>query len=176
MGGVLRYIILFIFLVLFQCLVVNWVEFGSFSKYFSINIYIMFILVFPPAYSKYVLLIVSFLLGLSVDMFCDSPGIHASACALIAFCRPVVISSLVSNDELEKINEFNIFSLNTGKYLIYSSLLVLLFTFWLILLEQFRYFNIFLFLIKVLSSTTLTVSLILAFQFILIRNKPNGVI
>lgn len=50
--------------------------------------YVLFILLFPVNGNKNALLISSFFLGLIVDMFSNSNGIHAMACTVLAFIRP----------------------------------------------------------------------------------------
>jgi rod shape-determining protein MreD len=50
--------------------------------------YILFVLLFPVNGNKNILLISSFLLGLIIDMFSNSGGIHAMACTVLAFIRP----------------------------------------------------------------------------------------
>ncbi|NJM79278.1 MAG: rod shape-determining protein MreD [Flavobacterium sp.] len=50
--------------------------------------YLLFILLFPVNGNKYALLISSFFLGLIIDMFSNSGGIHAMASIILAFVRP----------------------------------------------------------------------------------------
>ncbi|WP_370519407.1 rod shape-determining protein MreD [Flavobacterium sp. 9AF] len=50
--------------------------------------YILFTLLFPANGNKNALLISSFLLGLTIDIFSNSGGIHAMACTVLAFVRP----------------------------------------------------------------------------------------
>lgn len=48
----------------------------------------LFILLFPVNGNKYALLTISFLMGLILDMFSNSGGIHAAACLILAYVRP----------------------------------------------------------------------------------------
>jgi hypothetical protein len=50
--------------------------------------YILFIILFPVNGNKYALLVASFLLGITMDLFCNSGGVHAAACVTLAFVRP----------------------------------------------------------------------------------------
>jgi hypothetical protein len=50
--------------------------------------YILFILLFPINGNKSILLITSFTLGLLIDLFCNSGGVHATASLCLAFIRP----------------------------------------------------------------------------------------
>lgn len=55
--------------------------------------YILFIILYPANSNRLLFLFLSFLLGLSIDLFSDSGGIHAAACVTIAYIRPVFLKS-----------------------------------------------------------------------------------
>lgn len=78
----------FIVLVLTQVLLLNHVDFLG---YINPYIYILFIIVFPFTGNKSLLIFLSFLLGIIIDFFGDSGGVHAAACVFIAFIRPVIL-------------------------------------------------------------------------------------
>ncbi|MCG2609960.1 rod shape-determining protein MreD [Flavobacterium sp. SM15] len=52
--------------------------------------YILFIILYPVNGNRAGLLAASFLLGLIMDMFCNSGGVHATACVVLAFMRPSI--------------------------------------------------------------------------------------
>ena len=74
----------FFLLVLLQVVVFNNMYlFGYINPY----PYILFIVLFPVNSHRYGLLLWSFLLGLTVDMFSDSGGIHTASCLILAYYR-----------------------------------------------------------------------------------------
>ena len=75
----------FILLLAAQVLIFNNINFLGFINPFP---YILFIILYPVNGNKYGLLAASFLLGLTMDIFCNSGGVHATACVLVAFLRP----------------------------------------------------------------------------------------
>ncbi len=79
-------IIRFILLLVAQILLFNNINFMGFVSPFP---YILFIIMYPVNGNKSLLLVCSFLLGLLIDTFVDSGGIHAAACVLLAYFRPV---------------------------------------------------------------------------------------
>ena len=85
---VLTNIIRFLGLIFLQVFLLNNINLGG---YINPYLYIIFIILFPLDGNKGLLIFLSFLLGLSVDIFEDSGGIHAAACAFIAYIRPVVL-------------------------------------------------------------------------------------
>ena len=78
----------FIALLLLQVLVLNNI---NFLGYINPYLYIIFILIFPFTGNKSLLISLSFLLGLSIDFFSDSGGVHAAASVFIAYLRPFLL-------------------------------------------------------------------------------------
>ena len=71
-------IIRFFGLIVAQVLIFNHINFtGTINPY----PYILFVLLYPVNNNRTLFIFLSFLLGLTVDMFSDSGGIHAAACA-----------------------------------------------------------------------------------------------
>lgn len=130
--------------------------------------YILFILLYPLHSNRKLLLICSFLLGLIIDIFNNSGGVHTTACLFIAFFRDsfLKISYGVSYEyHMIKITE------KISKELItYILLSVLIHHFIFYSLEIFNFEFILEILLKTVSSTVITS----IFCFILIAFlKPN---
>ncbi|TGD57361.1 rod shape-determining protein MreD [Flavobacterium humi] len=78
-------LIRFILLLAAQIVIFNNIDlFGYINPY----PYILFILLYPVNTNRARLLIASFLLGLTVDLFSNSGGVHAAACLILAYVRP----------------------------------------------------------------------------------------
>lgn len=81
-------IIRFIALVLLQVLICNQMNFlGSISPY----IYVLFILIYPVKNNRLSFILISFVLGILIDVFMDTGGAHAAASVTIAYMRPVFL-------------------------------------------------------------------------------------
>lgn len=81
-------IIRFIALVLLQVLICNQMNFlGSISPY----IYVLFILIYPVKNNRLSFILISFVLGILIDIFIDTGGAHAAASVTIAYMRPVFL-------------------------------------------------------------------------------------
>lgn len=74
----------FLFLLLLQVLVLNNI---NFLGYITPYLYISFIFLSPLKENRFSFLFLSFILGLSVDLFLDSGGIHAFSTLFIAYIR-----------------------------------------------------------------------------------------
>lgn len=75
----------FVLLLAAQVLIFNEIDFWGYVNPYP---YILFILLFPVNGNKSALLAASFFLGIVMDMFCDSGGVHAAACVVLAYVRP----------------------------------------------------------------------------------------
>ncbi|HAT64621.1 MAG TPA: rod shape-determining protein MreD [Flavobacteriaceae bacterium] len=78
----------FLVLILIQVVLLDHI---NFLGYVNPYLYIFFILMYPLTGNKSLLILLSFLLGLSIDMFSNSGGIHAGASVFIAWIRPLVL-------------------------------------------------------------------------------------
>ncbi|TDD76329.1 rod shape-determining protein MreD [Flavobacterium caseinilyticum] len=77
----------FILLLAIQIIIFNNMNFLGFISPFP---YLLFIILYPVNGNKSGLLAASFLLGLIMDMFSNSGGIHATACLVLAYFRPSI--------------------------------------------------------------------------------------
>lgn len=126
-------------------------------------IYIYALLRWPPDMSPSLVILLGFLLGFSVDVLSNTPGMNASATTLIAFLRYPTLRLFVSKDDLGSKN-IGETTLANGAYWKYVILLVLVHHTALLLLEAFSFSNGFLLLLKIPVCTLLTLVFIFAFE------------
>jgi len=81
-------IIRFFILVTIQIVVLNQINFGGWINPY---LYVLFIILYPINSNKFGFIAASFALGLLVDIFSDSGGVHATACLMLAYFRPVFL-------------------------------------------------------------------------------------
>lgn len=77
----------FIVLIALQVLVFNNIKLFGYLDPFP---YVLFIILYPVNSNKSLFILTSFLLGLTLDMFSDTGGIHAISCLILAFIRPSI--------------------------------------------------------------------------------------
>jgi len=77
----------FILLLAVQVVIFNNFNFLGYINPFP---YILFIILYPVNGNKYGLLAASFFLGLIMDLFCNSGGVHTAACLTLAYFRPSI--------------------------------------------------------------------------------------
>ncbi len=165
MGSLLKYGFMFVVLVLVQVLILNQVHFGGYINPF---IYILFIMLLPLHTPRYLLLISGFLLGLSVDVFSNSLGMHTAATVFIAFIRPFVIRS-ISNREEDR-NEYPGLKQNSFTwFLLYTIIMVFSHHFVFFYLEFFTFTHFLTTFLRVVFSSFFSVLTIVLSQFLIFR-------
>lgn len=116
-------------------------------------------------------LTIGFLSGLAVDIFCDTPGLNALSCTLLAFVRkPVLHLYLPLDDELGPVS-LGFRSLGAEVYLKYMLTMVLLYCTFVFTIEAFELFNLRLWLLRIVCSTVYTFLFIYAFASLAGRTR-----
>lgn len=134
-------------------------------------LYFLFILWLPFNISKTQLLLLGFLFGFVLDIFTKSPGLHASACTLIAYIRPFIIHLLMPKETYEtNYIEPSIISMGFLPYMIYVFILTIMHHFYLILLEWISFGDFVFFIGKLIASTGISMLLILITEMLSPRN------
>lgn len=161
----LLHIIRFIVLVLVQVTILNHINFLGFLNPY---IYIIFILLVPININKSLFLIISFFLGLTIDMFGDSGGVHAIACIIITFFRPVVLRSVFGlSYEFQTVK---LSQVGFGEQFAYVILMVLTHHIVLFSLEIFNFSHILLIAKKTLFSSVFTIMITMLVLVLFRRN------
>lgn len=155
----------FFVLILFQVSIFNHI---NFMGYVNPYVYILFIAFFPIQNNRMLFLLFSFLLGLGVDLFSDSGGIHAAAALSIAYIRPVILKFSFGSTYQNHNIKFDTEALVTK--IIYIALLSLLHHFVLFTLEVFSITKTILVLQKTLFSSIFTILLCVVLSVIFSRN------
>ncbi len=167
-SGVVKYGVQFVFLVLLQGLVLNNIHvFGVASTYF----YVLFILLLPVEYNKVVVLFLAFFLGLSVDLFSSSWGLHAFSSVFLAFLRPLLLRFLAPRDGYEFNSSPNWSTMGFGWFVTYAAIGVFIHHFTIHLVEAFRFSEVLNVFGRASASTIFT--LIIALLAQLFTYRPN---
>lgn len=156
----------FLVLVLIQVLICNHINFYG---YINPYIYILFIVLYPTQNNRTMFILLGFLLGLCVDLFSDSGGIHAASSVLIAFMRPLILRFSFGMQYENHAIKFN--NIEFGSKLIYISLLTVIHHIVLFYLEIFSISKIILVLNKTLFSTIFTILLCILITIIFSRRN-----
>jgi len=156
----------FVLLVLLQVVLLDHI---NFLGYINPYLYILFILLFPLTGNKSLLIVLSFLLGLCVDIFNDSGGIHAAASVFIAYIRPLVLK--FSFGISYEYNTIRISNVPINQRVLYITVMVLLHHLVLFSLEIFSISHILLILKSTLFSGIFSSLLLICVLVLFSRKK-----
>lgn len=159
MKNVVEFLSWFIGLVLLQVLLLNNIEIASIINPF---LYIYFIIALPIHTNRISLIFTGFFLGLVIDAFSNTWGIHAMATTLVAFLRPYIFSIVSTQEELDKVMpRFRTMGVNYVKYIV---LMVFIHHLSLFTLEAFSFQNFGVVVFKTLVSLVITILLIFTLE------------
>lgn len=162
----IKYAIMFVVLVLIQVLYLNQVQFGGFINPY---IYILFILLLPSSSPKYVVLLSAFFIGLTIDVFSNTLGIHTFATVFVAYLRPVV-TGMITNREEDRADYPGLAQNGFRWFLNYTAIMVVVHHLFLFHLEVFTFFNYLDTLYRVLLSSVFSIFVIVLSQFLIFRS------
>ena len=163
---IIKYALMFVGLILIQVLILNQVEFSGFVNPY---IYVLFILLLPLSSPRYAVLLLAFLVGITVDYFSNSLGMHSFATVFVAYLRPFVIR-LISNREEDKSDYPGLMQNNLRWFLSYITIMIVIHHTVLFYLEVFTFSNFFETLYRVFISAFFSIFVIVLSQFIIFRD------
>ena len=123
---------------------------------------------------RWLTLILALILGLTIDSFQNSMGLHAFSCILIAYFRSSIINFLLpelKNKNNKSIN-FSINEFGIQRFIIYSSIMVIIHHFSLFFLESFN-LEIFNNIIRASISSIFSIVIIILLQFLFFKTGKN---
>lgn len=128
-------IIRFFAVMLLQVLVFNYMNLFGFINPF---VYLFFILLLPFETPAWLLLVLAFFTGFSVDMFVNTGGIHAAATLAVGFARPILLRTLVSKREFETGIKPGVADLGWKWFVSYAGISILIHSFIVFYLDALR--------------------------------------
>lgn len=161
-----RNILRLIVVIVFQVLVMDNVKINGFMVPY---VYILFILLMPFETPRWIVLISGFLLGLGIDLFEHTPGMHTAATVLLAFVRPYILKLFSPRDGYESETFPRIHYYGFTWFLKYTMLMVMVHHLMLFYLEVFQLQNFLSTLLRVILSSALSASTIVLSQYFVFR-------
>ena len=133
-------------------------------------LYFLYILWLPFTINRFLLMLVAFAFGLSLDFFEHTIGIHAAACVLIAYIRPFLLSLLLPQETTElNYEEPSIKSMGWTPYALYVLVLTFIHHTYMVFLEWTSFGNFLYFIGKVTATTAISLLLIFVTEIVFFR-------
>ncbi|MCD8290131.1 MAG: rod shape-determining protein MreD [Prevotella sp.] len=126
-------------------------------------LYIYFILPFRRNYPKWIIILCGFIMGLSMDIFTNTPGVAAASSTLLAFIQPFILNLFVQKDSADDMMP-TIKVLGLRRYISYSLICVFIYCLIFYSIETFNFFNWQQWLLDIAGSTILTALLIIVIE------------
>jgi rod shape-determining protein MreD len=127
--------------------------------------YILFVILYPVNGNKPMLIISSFLLGITMDLFSNSGGVHAASCLILAYARPYLFKfSFGLSYEYQTVRINDVLTPERFSFLL---LAVIVHHFTLFILEVFQLSSLWDILLRTILGTlfTLLICIVLIYLF-----------
>lgn len=164
--GPVQIILQFFVLLVLQLLLFNNIEF---SGYINPYVYVLFFLLLPFTFSKALMLILGLVMGLVVDLFMGTPGVHTTATVFIAFIRPGVLKFIAPHDGYDPNTLPRISYMGLEWFIKYTFIIVIIHHVVLFYVEVFSFAHFFHTLLKVILSSVFSCTFIILSQFFVFR-------
>ena len=158
----LRNFLVLMALVLTQALVFSHIHLFGCA---TILLYVYFVVMFTRNYPKWAILLWSFVMGLFIDMFSNTPGMAAASLTVVGCVQPYLLELFIPREATENL-EPTMKELGVSKYLVYVSVLVFLHCLLFFTLEFFSFFNWQQWALNIAGSTVITLVFLVALEAI----------
>lgn len=161
---IVREFFLFIALVLLQVLVLNKISLFSIATSF---LYIYFVIKLPFHRNKFYVIITSFLMGIIIDVFLNTPGVNAAALTIVATLRSVLVPLFYPKNELDVLVPG--IRNNTVSFIKYTIVMILIHHTLLFFIDSLSLFSVTETIYRILSSSLLSLILVLSLDSLFFR-------
>jgi rod shape-determining protein MreD len=159
-------ILQFVVLVLLQLLLFNNIRFSGFINPY---VYVLFFILLPFDFSGTLMLLLALVMGLILDLFMGTPGVHSLATVLIAFIRPYVLNMIAPHDGYDTNTLPRVSYMGLIWFIRYAAIVIVIHHLVLFYAEVFSFAHFFFTLLKVLLSSFFTLVFIVLSQFFVFR-------
>lgn len=168
MNNTFRYIIVALFLLLFQIAVLNNIFIANGITIFA---YILLIIILPFKISRQLLLIIAFVMGFFVDAVFNTGGIHAFVTVFVAFIRPVILRSFENSYDTELSFRPGMKSMGLLNFSKFTIVMVFIHHLLIHFIEIFHFNSFFSNLLIVIINTILTSLVCIIFEALFKKEK-----
>lgn len=126
--------------------------------------YVYALIILPHGTSRWIYVVLGFCIGIVIDILSNTVGAAAAALTLVGLLTPLLLRTFAPDDKLEEEFTPSIKTMQWGGFLKLAVVVTLIHTLVFFLLETFSLFDALEILIKVGSSTALTVIFMMTFE------------
>lgn len=126
--------------------------------------YVYALIILPHGTARWIYVVLGFCIGIVIDTLSNTVGAAAAALTLVGLLTPLLLRTFAPNDKLEEEFTPSIKTMQWGGFLKLAVAVTFIHTLVFFLLETFSLFDALEILIKVGSSTALTVIFMMTFE------------
>lgn len=169
MSKTFEHIFRFVLFLVLQVFVLNQIELG-----WGIlpMVYPLMIFLLPVEMDVVILMLISFAMGIGIDILSNTFGLHTSSLLLFAYLRPWIFKSFAPREDYELNKETNYFTMGASWYIYTYGTLILFHHFWFFLFEIADLSEILYLFQKLLLSAVISFLLSVGLQIIFVQ-KPK---
>jgi rod shape-determining protein MreD len=177
MSTTIKFILNFIVILTIQIFILNDIMLKSSLTFFGFPvftpiIYPLILLVLPVNTPHWLLMILGFITGLTMDMFSNTPGIHSAAMVLICYLRPFILKLFFQQTTKELKDAVpSLYKLGFTSFIIYTGFTILIHHFFFYVLEIWSLKSSLLILLKTIVSAIMSILLILLSQLLFAKKE-----
>ena len=153
----------FFLLLILQVLVLNKISFYGFLNPY---VYILFILLLPFETPGWLLLLLSFIAGLSVDFFIGTMGLHAAAAVFTGFVKPGVVKLVGEKPDYDITTQPTLKEMGFKWFLAYAATMTFLHHIVLNFIDVFSFREFWQTFLRIIISSVFTLLFILLIEYI----------
>lgn len=136
-------------------------------------VFLYLLIALPTNINKNWFITIAFLLGLTVDIFQDTPGMNALCCTVTAFIRKPIFHLYVPRDEDYSGKRICINTLGSATYLKYMLTMVLFYCFLYFSVEAVYYVDLQRLILRILGSTVYTFVVLYAMDSLTVKSREK---
>ncbi len=171
MRNIILYTCLFVVFFVLQVFVLNRLDLGMGAQIFILPLFLM---ILPFDTSVYLLMLLGFMLGISVDGFANTFGLNASTLVLFGFLRPIIFDAFSPRDGYDPLKIPTASDMGWDWFLIVYGILFCGTLFWYFLWEIFRFSEVLLILRNLFMSTLASAVAVAISQFFFFNRRRKS--
>ena len=135
-------------------------------------IYPLILLLLPVNTPHWLTMILGFIVGITMDLFSNTPGVHASACVVLGYIRPYLLN-LFFQQNIKELGDTvpTLFRMGFRSFLLYILFALIIHHCYYYIIQIWSFKNILLILYKTVLSTLLSIILIILSQLIFAKKE-----
>ncbi|MBL7765424.1 MAG: rod shape-determining protein MreD [Chitinophagaceae bacterium] len=177
MNPILKQLLNFIIILSVQIFLLNDIVIKSSILLFGIPVFIpliypLFLLLLPLNTSHWGTLILGFVTGITMDVFSNTPGMHAAACVLLAYMRPYLLNLFFQQNIRDLGNIYpTLFQMGFRSFLLYIGFAVLIHHLFFYSIQIWSFKNILYIILKTVLSSVFSILLIILSQLLFAKRE-----